>query len=286
MSSPTVSTPAPIVYAPPPFPMLHLHVLSENLMTNFPTGKWQVAVTAPEPKGENFATMSTVAKAGQLKVNFRYGSSFFPKGLSLGAEATADGKLKISPTVFYKFFKHGINTVAVTPAEGKINHTWTHDKGTFTTDFTTNAFDYFASSGSLNARLAPGVLGGFSFDYDPTRSGLKNYVLGLKYKQNHAVSYDGTGAITVSSIRTFITGRLQGFTHLSSHRKGYDAIVGVAAFSPCGAKMATKLDVMDGAAAVSVSRILAGQWRFNVAAHGNIYKQTYGGVGVSFSYEQ
>lgn len=278
----------PTVYAPPPFPMLHTHVTADHLSTNFPTGQWQLTVNAPPTRGDDFAALTTVAKGGLVRLSFKYGSSsFFPKGISVGADVlSAEGKLKVNPTLFYKFFKHGENTLTVSPKEGTVNHLWMHDRGTFTTDITTDLYDYMSTSGSVNSRLAPGVVGGFSFEYDPTRSGLKNYTLGLKYKYNHAISYDGTGAITVSSIKTFITGRLQGFTYLRSHRKGYDATVGLAAYSPCGAKVATKLDVMDGYAAVCASRILAGAWRFNVAIHGNVYKQTYGGVGVSFSYDQ
>jgi hypothetical protein len=282
-----MTTTTPTVYAPSPFPMLHSHVLSDHLLTNYPTGEWQVSVNAPPARGTDFATLSTVAKGGLVRLTFKYGSSIFPQGVSVGADImSAQGKLRLSPTLYYKFFKHGDNTVTISPKEGTVNHMWMHDKGTFTTDITTDLYDYLATSGSVNSRLAPGVIGGLSFEYDPTRSGLKNYTLGVKYKYNHAISYDGTGAITLSSVKTFITGRLQGFTYLRSHRKGYDATLGLAAYSPCGAKMSTKLNVMDGSAALSLSRILAGDWRFNVAVHGNVYKQTYGGVGVSFSYDQ
>ena len=293
MASAPAPAPARKAYPPPPFALLHSHVTSDLFGVPFPTlGAWGVNITAPtvSSANNNYATLGAYVRGGYARATAKVCCPHFPKGLSLAVEATRTGEkgacLRVEPTLTYKFEKEGDHTVGFTPQTGKLTHAWAHPSGALATDVTTELADYLNSSGSLIARLYPGVIGGFDFVFDPTRSGLKQYKLGLKYKGTHSVSYDAEGTVAASTIRNIVPGRLQTATHMTYGRKGGDATVGLIGFSPCGAKIVAKVAVRDGAAGLGTSRMINGEWRINVGAQGNLYKRSFSGVGVSFNYEQ
>lgn len=283
---------SPRVYPPPPFGLIHTHVNSELFGIPFPAvGPWGFSIVAPNvgAANNNYMTLSTYLRGTYAQATTKFCSPLFPTGFSLSFVGTRskDGGVAAEPSVVYKFKKGGDNTLTFSPLSGSVNHTYAHAEGAMLTDVTTEAYDRLSTKGSLNARLYPGLTGGFDFTYDPSRSGLKNYRLGLKYLGTHSLSYEADGRTwAASTIYNIVAGRLQLATYATMGRKGHGATVGIIGFSPCGAKMVGKLSVSDGKAGLGMSRVINGEWRVNLGVHGNAYKRTYEGVGVSFTYEQ
>ena len=166
-----------------------------------------------------------------------------------------------------------------------LGYTWKHPEGVFNAAVSAKLSDWLSSSASLTCRVTADVIAGVSVEYDPLRSGLKSYSVGIKHAKVGALTVDATRAFTLSSSRK-VNAYVDVFGLVSSNRAGnYSAVAAAKFSSPCGANAFAKIDAINGDTSVSFSKIREGNWLPRVSAHGNLFKGKFIGLGVSFTRE-
>jgi len=172
---------------------------------------------------------------------------------------------RFSPAVTYHKDEHAVTAKIAT---GVVDYEFKHPA--FHGTASVHATSGFATLATLSARIQQNLYGGLYLNYDPFRSGLRNYTLSL-LARNVAQAKNGDVLVSFDATRGLLVGltaplkdNIQGTVTLRPSKVTQTLQAGLDVRSPCGAQVLAHVDVGQQLLGLTFSRIIQGAWRLSL----------------------
>lgn len=265
------------------FKSIHAETTDVTVGNFVPAGTAKITTTGCDVKGDSGVAINPSIQGKNINLEIIAKN---PRVKDTSGTLYYTTQAGIFPSLTHKYLGGKEHTFTLGLRNGTpLGYTWKQNEGVFNGVVSTKLGDWLSTSASLTCRLTSEIIAGASVEYDPFRSGLKSYTIGLKHSKFGALTVDATRAFTLTSARK-ATDSIMVYGLLGANRAGqYSAVVAGKFSSPCGGAAYAKVDAVSGNAAVTISKMREGNWLPRVTANVNLYKAKFQGLGISFSRE-
>ena len=269
----------------PPLPFFSFEDLfrSRMIKRDVTPSEWRLEVFQPPQEGKVYANIAVNGNNGatcELNYDAPNTPFRFQSTLSSVERPTKCGESesccaviakantvlqRVAPAVTYKEKYHSVTAKLAT---GFVDYEFTHPA--FFGTASVHATGGFATIASLSTRVQQNVYGGLYVNYDPFRSGLRNYTLSLLARNvasaKHGdvlVSYDATRGVLLGFTAP-IKNTLQGTVTVRPQKATQTLVAGLDFRSPCGAQALAHIDVGQQLIGMTLSRLIQDTWRVSL----------------------
>lgn len=245
---------------------------------------WRLEVTPPAEEGKVYANITVSGINGSTcELNYDAPNSPFSFQTTLstveqpkkdcGSDSQCCEVVAKANTVLQRFapavtYKEKHHSVTAKLATGHVDYTFTHPA--FFGTASVHATGGFATLATLSSRIQQNLYGGLYLNYDPFRSGLRNYTVSI-LARNVAAAKHGDVLVSLDATRGVLLGfsapiknTLQGTFTVRPHKAMQTLVAGLDYRSPCGAQALAHVDVGQQLLGVTLSRLIHDTWRVSL----------------------
>ena len=247
-------------------------------------GQWKLESKFKGPKDQLY--INPQASNDRLSVDLQYSS----KKNDLSAAVRVDSNSSLGSAKVVHEQNNRMTELAWLPssspsttADIHLNYHFTHP--VLSVQSTSLLSDYLSSTVGLTCRVEERVLAGLSVNFDPFRSGLKDYTVALMFKERYTVTASPLSGYGLSFLHP-LCAKANALVQLSLRRGNkVDGEVGVNFVSRCGGCGVAKVSIPALDVALNLAKPMSDGWLVAVTLHWKHMASFPAALGFSVSRE-